>query len=174
VRVPIVAVTDAEEVPYVLATDVVRVAAGQGFPVDAIAAALARRLGSRGPAIAAALPAVRAAVVDELINAAARRNGLLAAGLFLPGVEMPMLTLSQVRMVTAIAEAYGLEPGGERAVEALGIVGAGFGFRALARRAVELLPAAGWAVKGAVAAAGTKAVGEAARAAFEASVRPGS
>ncbi|HZQ03602.1 MAG TPA: hypothetical protein VFA88_06250 [Gaiellaceae bacterium] len=171
-RVPIVAVTDADDVPYVLATDLVRVVAGQGFPVTAIASALARRLGGNGPALAAALPVLRTAVVDELIAAAERRNGLLAAGLFVPAVDMPVLTLGQVRLVTAIAEAYGLAAGGERALEAAGVVGAGFGFRALARQALDAVPLAGWAVKGAVAAAGTRAVGEAARRYFEHAAAP--
>lgn len=171
-RVPIVAVTDADDVPYVLATDLVRVVAGQGFPVTAIASALARRLGGNGPALAAALPVLRTAVVDELIAAAERRNGLLAAGLFVPAVDMPVLTLGQVRLVTAIAEAYGLAAGGERALAAAAVVGAGFGFRALARQALDAVPLAGWAVKGAVAAAGTRAVGEAARRYFEHAAAP--
>ena len=45
----------------------------------------------------------------------------------------------------------------------LGVVGAAFGFRAVARELLDLVPVAGWAAKGAVAFAGTKAVGEAAR-----------
>src|SRR5437773_2744976 len=44
-RVPIVAVTDAQSVPYVLETDLVLVPPGQGFPVAEIAVALARKLG---------------------------------------------------------------------------------------------------------------------------------
>ena len=40
-------------VPYVLAEDLVRVPPGQGFPVDAIARAVARRLGENGTALAA-------------------------------------------------------------------------------------------------------------------------
>jgi len=173
-RVPIVAVTEAEDIPYVLATDVVRVRPGHGFPMDEIAAALARRLGNRGPAVAAALPALRAAVVDELIAATARRNGLLAAGLFGPDADMPVLTLNQVRLVTAIAQSYGLETGRDRALEALGVVGAGYGLRAAGREALGRLPAAPWAVKGVLAAAGTKAVGKAARLACESAVRRGS
>src|SRR3954453_21696907 len=46
--VPIVAVTDADEVPYVLATDLIRVPPGQGFPVDEIVHAVARKLGEDG------------------------------------------------------------------------------------------------------------------------------
>jgi len=45
----------------------------------------------------------------------------------------------------------------------LGVVGAGFGFRTIARELVGFVPVGGWAAKGAVAYAGTKAVGEAAR-----------
>ena len=43
-----------------------------------------------------------------------------------------------------------------------GVVGAGFGMRAVARELLDLVPVAGWAVKGAIAYTGTKAVGEAA------------
>ena len=39
--VPIIAVTDEESLPYVLAGDLVRVPPGQGFPVDKIAEAIA-------------------------------------------------------------------------------------------------------------------------------------
>jgi len=35
-------------VPYVLATDIVRARPGEGFPVDELARALARRLGENG------------------------------------------------------------------------------------------------------------------------------
>src|SRR5205823_1126307 len=144
-RVPIVAVSDAEELPYVLATDIVAVEAGRGFPLDAIAAALARRLGDAGPALAGELPVLREAVATELIDAAARRSALLAAGLFVPGLDMPALTLTQVRLVMKLAQTYGLEVGRERAAEVLGVVGAGYGFRTVARQALDLIPVAGWA-----------------------------
>ena len=60
--VPIIALTDDRSVPYVLAEDMVRVPPGQGFPVDAIARAVARRLGENGTALAAKLPVLRPAV----------------------------------------------------------------------------------------------------------------
>ena len=165
-RVPIVAVTNAERVPYVLDTDLVRVGAGQGFPMEEIAAALARRLGDRAPSLAAALPQLREAVVDELIRSAARKNALLASGLVGPGAEMRVLTFSQVRLVMRIALAHGREIDRSRATEVLGVVGAGYGFRAVAREGLSLLPVAGWAVKGAIAFSGTMVVGEAARRVF--------
>jgi uncharacterized protein (DUF697 family) len=166
--VPIVAVTDADEVPYVLATELVRVAPGQGFPVAEIASAVARRLGEDGTSLAARLPVLREAVCDALIASFAKRNGLIGAAVFVPGVDMPLLTLNQIRLVLRIALAYGEEVDNRRALELLGVVGAGFGFRAVARELLDVVPVAGWALKGAIAYGGTRAVGEAAVRYFEA------
>jgi uncharacterized protein (DUF697 family) len=165
--VPIVAVTEDERLPYVLDTDVVRVPPGEGFPVDEIAHALARRLGEAGTALAARLPALRDAVVDELIRSAARRNALIAAAIFIPGVDMPVLTLNQIRLVLRIAIAYGQTVDASRALELLGVIGAGFGFRAVARETLGVVPVLGWGVKAAIAYLGTKAIGETARRYFE-------
>jgi uncharacterized protein (DUF697 family) len=165
--VPVVAVTDADVVPYVLATEIVRVPAGSGFPLPQIAAAVARRLGEDGTSLAARLPVLRRAVCDHLIASFARRNGLIGAAVFVPGVDMPLLTLNQVRLVLRIALAYGEEIDNARAVELLGVVGAGFGLRAVARELLDVVPVAGWALKGAVAYGGTRAVGEAAVRLFE-------
>jgi uncharacterized protein (DUF697 family) len=166
--IPIVAVTDADEVPYVLATEIVHVPPGRGFPVDEIAAAIAHRLGEDGTSLAARLPVLRRAVCDHLIASFARRNGIVGAAVFVPGVDMPILTLNQVRLVLRIALAYGEEIDSNRGIELLGVVGAGFGFRAAARELLDLVPVTGWALKGGVAYAGTRAVGEAAVRYFEA------
>ena len=166
--VPIVAVTDAETMPYVLATDLVRVEAGHGFPVDEIARAVARRLGEDGTSLASRLPVIRGAVCAELISSFSKRNALIAAAVFVPGVDMPLLTLNQARLVLRIALAYGVPVDNQRALELGGVVGAGFGLRAIARELLDLVPVAGWAVKGAIAYGGTKAIGEAAVRYFEA------
>jgi len=166
--VPIIAVTEAETVPYVLATDLVRVPPGAGFPVEEIAGAVARRLGEDSTSLAARLPALRGAVCEELILAFSKRNALIAAAVFIPGVDMPVLTINQVRLVLRIGLAHRQELDNARALELLGVVGAGFGFRAVARELLDVVPVAGWAVKGAVAYTGTRAVGEAALRYFEA------
>ena len=160
--VPIVAVTDADAVPYVLATDVVRIPPGQGFPVDEIAQAIAGKLGEDGTALAARLPVVRVAVCDRLIATFSKRNAVIAGAVFVPGVDMPILTLNQIRLVLRIAVAHGEPIDNQRALELAGIVGVGFGLRAVARELLDLVPVAGWALKAAVAYAGTRAVGEAA------------
>jgi uncharacterized protein (DUF697 family) len=161
-KVPIVAVTEDEFVPYVLAGSVVRVPPGQGFPVEEIAAAVARVLGDEGPALAARLPVLRRAVCEHLIDSCAKKNGAIAAAVFVPGVDLPLLTINQVRLVLRIALAYGEELDQERAVEVAGVVATGYGLRALAREALDLVPVAGWLVKGAVAYSGTRAIGAAA------------
>ena len=81
--------------------------------------------------------------------------------MFIPGVDLPVLTLNQARLVLRIALAHGQHRQCTRG-ELLGVVGTGFGLRAVARELLDVVPVAGWAVKGAVAYAGTRAVGEAA------------
>jgi uncharacterized protein (DUF697 family) len=166
--VPIVAVGEQPTMPYVLATDIVLVRPGEGFPVERIVAALARRLGEDGTALAARLPLLRPAVCRELIALFARRNGLIAAAVFVPGVDMPLLTLNQMRLVLRVALAYGRPLDRRRAAELLGVVGVGYGLRTVAREALSAVPVAGWAVKATIAYSGTRAVGEAAVRHFEA------
>jgi uncharacterized protein (DUF697 family) len=154
-------------VPYVLATDVVRVPPGSGFPLGEIAAAVANRLGDEGPALAARVPALRPALLEELIVRESRRNAIIGAAVFIPGADFPLLTLNQLRLVLRIGAAHGVEVDAERWPEILGVIVGGLGFRAIARQLLGAVPLAGWAVKGAVAYAGTRAVGESAVQYFE-------
>jgi len=162
-RVPIVAVAEGGgPVPYVLATDVVPLQPGRGFPIDAIARAIARKLGEEGTALAARLPVLRGPLCEQLIASFARKNAIVAAAVWIPGADLPVLTLNQVRLVLRIAAAHGEEIDRERLPEIVAALGAGVGLRALARELLDLVPVAGWAVKGAVAYAGTRTLGEAA------------
>ena len=154
-------------IPFVLATDVVRADPGQGFPVEELADALARRLGEAATPLAARLPVLRDAVCAHLVESFARRNAIVAAAVFAPGADLPLLTLNQARLVLRIASAYGVEIDGRRLPELLGVLGAGFGLRAVVREALDVVPVAGWVLKGAVAYAGTRALGEAARRYFK-------
>lgn len=164
---PIVAVTEADTVPYVLATDLVRVEPGEGFPLEKIGAALGRKLGDAAIPLAARLPVLRKPVCEALVARFSRRNALISAAVFVPGVDLPILTLNEIRLVTRIALAHGAELDGSRVPELLGVVGAGFGFRAIARELLDAIPVAGWAVKAGVAYGGTRAIGEAAVRYFE-------
>jgi uncharacterized protein (DUF697 family) len=169
-EIPIVAVTEGRErsVPYVLATDIVPVKPGAGFDVPAIAKALARRLGEGGTTLAARLPAIRKQVCRELIRSFSRTNGLVGAAVFVPGVDMPVLTMNQARLVLRIALAHGEQVDASRLPELLAVVAGGAGLRTVAREVLGAIPVAGWAVKGAIAYTGTRAIGEAALQYFEA------
>jgi uncharacterized protein (DUF697 family) len=165
--VAVVAAPEVERVPHVLPTDVVRAGAGAGFPLEEIARVLAHRLGESATPLAARLPVLRGAVCRELISSFSRKNGIVGVAVFLPGADLPVLTLNQIRLVLRIAAAHGVEIDASRLPEVLGVIGAGLGFRTLAREALGAVPVAGWLLKGAVAYAGTRAVGEAAVRYFE-------
>jgi uncharacterized protein (DUF697 family) len=70
--------------------------------------------------------------------------------------------------VLRIAQAHGQELDRERALEILPVIAGGLGFRTLARELLDFVPVAGWLLKGAIAYAGTRAMGEAAIRYFEA------
>jgi uncharacterized protein (DUF697 family) len=163
--VPVVAVqtgTETFDVPYVLATDVVMCPPGSGFPVDEIARVVAARLGEASTGLAARLPSLREPVCELLIERFSRRNGIAGAVIFVGGADFPVLTLNQIRLVLRLAAAHGVEIDQSRVPEVLATVGAGLGFRTVARQLLVAVPVAGWAVKGTVAYVGTRAVGEAA------------
>lgn len=156
------------DVPYVLATDVVQIAPGEPLPVDRIVERIAARAGDSGYVLAAKLPALRRAVSEDIVRGFARQNGILAAAIFVPGADLPVLLLNQIRMVFRIAAAHGEKIDRERAFELVPVIAAGFGLRAVARSVVGAVPLVGWAAQGAIAFAGTRALGEAAIAYFEA------
>jgi uncharacterized protein (DUF697 family) len=106
-------------------------------------------------------------VCDRIVRATARQNAVLAVAIFVPGADLPVLFVNQVRMVLQIAVAYGEPVDRERAKEILGVLGLGFGFRAVARSLIGAVPLAGWAIQGGTAYAGTLALGKAAVAYFE-------
>ena len=155
------------DVAYVPATRVVAVPPGRPLPVDRIAELVASLTDETGYALAARLPVVREAVVAAIVRRFARQNGVLGVAIFIPGADFPVLTLNQLRMVFRIAAAHGEEIDRERIPEVLAVVGAGLGFRTVAREALGFVPGLGWAIKGGVAYAGTKALGKAATAYFE-------
>ncbi|HEY7003091.1 MAG TPA: hypothetical protein VH281_02320 [Gaiellaceae bacterium] len=155
------------DVPFVKATSVVLAPEGQPPPVDEIAELVAALTAENGYGLAARLPVLRPAVVETIVKRFSRQNGILGVAVFVPGADFPVLTLNQLRMVFRMAAAYGEEIDRERIPEILAVIGAGLGFRTIAREALGLVPGLGWAIKGGVAYVGTKALGKAASAYFE-------
>lgn len=82
--------------------------------------------------------------------------------------ETLVITASQLRLCLLMAALYGRSIDFfDRVSELWPVVGSAFGWRALARELVGVVPGAGWAAKAAVAYSGTWAVGEAARLYYE-------
>ena len=159
---------DIPTVPYVLDTDIVPVSPGEPLPIEDLAERIADRADEAGYQLAARLPALRPAIVEQIVKKFSLQNGVLGVAIFIPGADFPVLTLNQIRMVLRIAAAHGEELDKERALEILTVVAAGLGFRTVARQLVGIVPGFGWAVKGGIAYAATRAVGEAAAAYFAA------
>ena len=140
-------------------TDVVDVPPGQGFPIDEIAAALAARArrGRRAARRAAARTArgVRARRdARRGVTAAPSRRSRAAAG-----PHLPVLALSQARMLSDLAAASGARAPGDPRGRGRGRVaprlGAAVATGVLSRSLVRRLPVRGRLVDGAVAAAAT-------------------
>jgi len=171
-RTPVIVIAvgfrgDVGMIPYALATDIVGVAAGQSFPLETIAAAIAARLGEDGAPLAGRIPLLRDAVCERLVASCARRNALVAAAVWIPGADLPVLALNELRLILRLAQAHGADSARDWVPELAATLGAGFGLRALARELLAFVPIAGWAVKSAVAYGGTRALGETARLRFE-------
>ena len=76
-----------------------------------------------------------------------------------------------MRLVLRIGLAYGQTSTTSGSSSCSASSAPGFVFRAIARELLDVVPFAGWAVKGGVAYTGTRAVGEAAVRYFEARTR---
>jgi uncharacterized protein (DUF697 family) len=139
-------------------------------------------------ALPRAIPMFRRVMTDRIIAATARANTEISLASAIPGIlpwtaialpatafpDMILLTKNQVMMCLRIAAAYGLpvEPR-ERIAELGSIVGAAFGWRALARELVGAVPGGfGAAAKGAISYAATVATGRAAQSFYETGRRP--
>jgi uncharacterized protein (DUF697 family) len=142
--------------------NIAHVASFDGAGVDAVLRAVAEALGPRLAGTARRMPALRGVASDIAVQRAARRATAVGAASFVPGTAMPALTLLQARLVLELATIHDRELGTKRALEIAAVVAAGFGWRAVGRGAVLLLPGPAFALRGGVAYAATRAIGESA------------
>jgi uncharacterized protein (DUF697 family) len=104
-------------------------------------------------------PAIRDAAANRVIYRTAGQNALVGLAFFVPGVDMPAMTLNEAKMALSIGSLYGAEIDRERAVELAGIVALGFGLRALARYFVRSAPGIALVTKAVMGYAATLALG---------------
>jgi uncharacterized protein (DUF697 family)/GTP-binding protein EngB required for normal cell division len=113
--------------------------------------------------------AFRRAAAERIIRRAALLCGLVAMEP-IPLVDLPMQVGAQVGLVARIATMYGHPPSSDYARE-LVLTGAGSaGLRLLTMQAAKFVPVLGWALSGALGAASTWLLGQAAVAYFEGAV----
>jgi uncharacterized protein (DUF697 family) len=134
---------------------------------EALGEWIVRRLPDESFALARALGFVRAPFVEGATQKTALQNAAIAAVFFLPGADMPLLTLNQVKLFLLIAGVHGAGLDRERFAQLALLLASGLGFRALARKLVGLVPVLSWALRGGVGYSATVAIGKAAQEYFE-------
>lgn len=141
-------------------------------PDDVVAALggwLVRELPEDQAAAAAAnFACCRRARARALIAEATSSNALVALLGFVPGADLPAMTLQQVSLALRLAAVYDQPLDARRARELAAVVAGAFGMRGAARALARLLPVPGVLVRLGVGAGGTYAVGQALAAYFEA------
>ncbi len=117
-------------------------------------------------ALGRALPAYRRQLSHRLIRSAATLNAIIAAEP-IPGLAIPLLLASQVRLVLRIAAVYGEALSVRHARELLTTMAGGVGLRYLAGELAKIIPGPGWLVAAVVNGLGTWAIGRVAVVHFE-------
>ena len=109
-------------------------------------------------AIAANFPFCRRAKVRSLVNEYAMDTAMRTAKLG-PGAKVPSMTLSQAQLALAIAAVNGQPLALGRVPEVLSAVGAGFGSRMVANKALSKVPLVGFVLQAGFGYLGTQATG---------------
>ena len=121
-------------------------------------------------ALGRALPAYRRQLCRRLIGGAAVLNAAIAVEP-IPGIDIPLLLASQVRLVLRIGAIYGESLSVRHARELLTTIAGGVVLRYLAAQLGKLVPGPGWLIGAAVTGLGTWAIGWVAMAYFESGKR---
>jgi uncharacterized protein (DUF697 family) len=122
-------------------------------------------------ALARQFPFLREDAVSQEVMATSQQNAMVGV-IPVPGADMPMMTLNQIKMVMRLATMYDQALSYERLREVLAVVGGGFALRTVARQVAKFIPGPGWLLAGGMGYAGTLAMGKAAAEFFRRTARP--
>jgi small GTP-binding protein len=120
--------------------------------------------------MAKALPDVRDVIVNHVIRRTSWVNALISFQP-VPGLDIPLLLVSQTRMILRIAAAYGHSMSVSHARELLTTMAGSLLSRYLGMQLAKLVPGFGWFVSAALSASTTFGMGQAARYYFEGGAR---
>ena len=86
----------------------------------------AEAAGEHVAALGRRYPVMRAAAADRVIARTAGQNALIGLAFFVPGADMPAMTLNQAKMALSLAGIYDQALDRDRAVELAGVVALGW------------------------------------------------
>ena len=156
-----------DDVEQKLGTTVVPISAKTGAGVaERLLPAIVEAHPWMAVALGRALPAYRRQLTGRLIRGAATLNALIAAEP-IPGLDIPFLLASQVRLVLRIAAIYGESLSVRHARELLTTIAGGVALRYLAAQLGKFIPGPGWLIGAGVTGLGTLAMGQVAVVYFE-------
>lgn len=95
-----------------------------------------------------AYPFVRRPLAQDAIQLTAAQNAGIGVLVFVPGADLPVMTLNQIKMVLQIAAAYGEPLDKDRIKEIIPTIAGALVCRGIARKVAGFVPALGWLVKG--------------------------
>ena len=110
-------------------------------------------------AFAIAFPFMRRPLAKDIIQVCAIENAGIGLIPFIPGADLPLITLNQAKMVLQIAAAYGKSMDKSRLKELAVVIVGAYLSRSLARKLVAAVPGIGFVFKTGVAYGSTIAMG---------------
>ena len=100
----------------------------------------AANLSDHRMALASDFTFMRPSLADTMIANTAKQNAIIAAVFFLPGADMPVMLINQIKMAMQLAFIYGEELTVKRIAEVFAVVGMAYLSRAISRSAGGDLP----------------------------------
>lgn len=154
-----IAHVDNEEHEGIYIDDLIEIDVNEDKPLNSLATWIMENVSAKRIAMAKHFEFMRHPLSTELIQSAAIQNGAIGVVVFVPGADMPLITLNQARLVLQIALIYGNLLDRARIKEIAAVIASAFCFRAISRELTEFIPGVGFLIKAGVAYSGTLAIG---------------
>ena len=110
-------------------------------------------------AFAISFPFMRRPLATDSVQATSLQNAGIGLVPFIPGADLPIMTLNQAKMVLQISSAYGHDMDRSRLKELAAVIGSAYLCRTLVRELAEFIPVLGFVFRTGVAYGGTAALG---------------
>ena len=110
-------------------------------------------------ALSIAFPFMRRSLASDAVKLTSLQNAGIGLVPFIPGADLPLMTLNQAKMVMQIAAAYGHGMNKDRWKELLSVIGTAYLSRMLARELTEFIPVLGFVFRTGIAYGSTSALG---------------